>query len=93
MFLDFSTASAGKDGVGNLGTFYNLIDTLTDGSALNTRFFDADGGYSFGNGASNANLFFNGVAVTTTVVPEMGTLSLFALASLGVLGLAARRKP
>ncbi len=89
LLLDFATATRGDDGNGILGTFYDLTGTLTDGAVLNTRFFDADGGYQIGQTGANAPLFLNNAAVA---VPETGTLPLFALAGIGTLGLVARRK-
>jgi hypothetical protein len=70
-----------------------VTGTLTDGTAFNTRFFDADGGNSVdGNEAATSNLFFNNAAVTVAAEPEAGTLSLFALAGVGALGLVVRHK-
>ncbi len=88
LLLDFTSAMTGTDAAGISGTFYDLTGTLTDGTTLDTRFFDADGGHTFGQGAANAPLFFNGVAV----VPEAGTLALFTLAGIGTVGLVARRR-
>ncbi len=91
--LDAASKMAGTDGAGNLGNFYNLSGTLTDGTSLvGTRFFDADGGLSVGgNGAAASNLFFNSAAVT--VVPEMGTawLALAGVATFGI-GVVRRKK-
>jgi hypothetical protein len=94
LLLDFASATRGDDGNGFLGTFYNLTGTLTDGTALNTRFFDADGGFSVGSGdASTSALFFNGAAVSAVTVPEANSFAL-ALPALGMVGavLVRRRK-
>ncbi len=73
---------------GNLGFFYNLSGTLTDGTSLvGSRFFDADGGFSV-VGENPGALYLNGVAV----VPEAGTFALLGVgvAAFGGLVLAKR---
>ncbi len=75
---------------GNLGYFYNLSGTLTDGTSLvGSRFFDADGGFSV-VGENPGALYLNGVAV----VPEPGTFALFGMgvAAFGGLGVMHRRR-
>ena len=88
--IDRNNTARGNDGFGNLGTFYNLSGTLTDGTSLfGTQFFDADGGKSIVSGNPGA-LFLNGVAV----VPEPGTFALFGMgvAAFGGLGVISRRR-
>ncbi len=87
--LDFASAVTGLDAIGlTSGTYYNLTGTLSDGTRLDTRFFDADGGYGFGQGTSRSPLFFNGVAVT---VPEAGSLPL-VLAGVALFGMVVIRR-